>query len=397
MVNPLTSAVASDTFMRTVWQRKPALIRQALSTTEVTDLLRAETGRDSAQGCLSTDSMRQLALSDEIESRLITRRGKRWSLHHGPFEPEELPTDRQKAWTLLIQSVDHHLDRASDLLHRFNFIPQARLDDLMISIAGDQGGVGPHLDSYDVFLLQLTGRRRWTLGKPGHYTFQPDQPVKLVTEFEPVESLEVAPGDILYVPPGWVHDGVALGPCSTASIGFRSPNRAEFLSAWLSEQAESLQEHDPGTQYTDRRAAAQPQAWRKHPAGISDDMNATLHDWIANWRPDKKWDQAFIGRFLTEPKAHVWFDRPSKAASRRFADNAKRNGVKLHRKSRISFRRQSLFINGEAIAVQGKLPAALKSLANDRALNDAACGEIWPAFGQMLQAWFDAGWLQIKT
>jgi len=350
-----------------------------------------------ADAPLTPETMRKLALSDEIESRLISRRGKRWSLSHGPFDAEELPEDRKKAWTLLVQSVDHHLERASQLLHRFNFIPQARLDDLMISIAGDQGGVGPHLDSYDVFLLQLSGSRRWTLGKPGDYKFQAGQPVKLVTSFEPSQTHDLVAGDMLYVPPGWVHDGVALGACATASIGFRAPNRAEFLSAWLSEQAEHLCERDQGVHYSDRQAAAKPQSWRKNSGAISDDLNLALTDWIAQWRPDKKLNQDAIGRFLTEPKAHVWFDRPSDSACRRFEGDAKRNGVKLHRKTRISFHKQRLFINGEALAVPGKLPAQLKGLANHRWLSSADCRVLWPDCGVDLQGWFDAGWLQVNT
>jgi len=397
MVNPLTGTKASDAFMQSVWQRKPALIRQALSTDEVAELLKPGAKRNCADAPLSPEAMRDLALNDEVESRLISRRGKRWSLTHGPFEAQDLPSDRKKGWTLLIQSVDHHLERASQLLHRFNFIPQARLDDLMISIASDQGGVGPHLDSYDVFLLQLSGSRRWTLGKPGNYEFQEDQPVKLVTSFEPWETHDLVAGDMLYVPPGWVHDGVALGPCATASIGFRSPNRAEFLSAWLSEQADRLYDQDKGVQYSDRQAAAKPQSWRKNPAAISDDLNLALADWIAQWRPDKKLNEDIIGRFLTEPKAHVWFDRPTDSTCRRFEGDAKRNGVKLHRKTRISFRKRTLFINGEAVAVPGKLPAQLKELANHRRLGSAACRVVWPELGADLQQWFDAGWVQIAT
>lgn len=397
MVNPLTGTKASDAFMRAAWQRQAALIRQALSPDELAELLAPAAGSDPADAPLTPQTMRELALSDEVESRLISRRGKRWSLTHGPFDSEDLPGDSKKAWTLLVQSVDHHLERASQLLHRFNFIPQARLDDLMISIAGDQGGVGPHLDSYDVFLLQLSGSRRWTLGKPGDYEYQQDQPVKLVTSFEPTQTYDLVAGDMLYVPPGWVHDGVALGACATASIGFRAPNRAEFLSAWLNEQAEQLYQQDKGVQYSDRKAAATPQPWRQNPGAISDDLNLALTDWIAQWRPDKKLSQDVIGRFLTEPKAHVWFDRPSDSACRRFEGDAKRNGVKLHRKTRISFRKQRLFINGEALSTPGKLPAQLKHLANHRRLGSVDCSVLWPDFGNDFQQWFDAGWLQPDT
>lgn len=351
---------------------------------------------------LNESMMRTLAGQDETESRLIRRRGRKWRLDHGPFEPTELPEATDRRWTLLVQGVDQHLDQASDLLHRFNFLPQVRLDDLMISIAGDQGGVGPHTDSYDVFLVQLEGVRQWTLGAPGDYPLQANQPLKLIESFEPLTTLTLAPGDMLYVPPGWIHDGIAQGCCTTASVGFRAPARTEVLSAWLQSSADRVVESsdDVSVQYGDAQPANDGNAartWRRLPGQIPPAMDEVLQSWINDWKPGKTEIKTFIGCYLTEPHASVWFDRPPDSQLDQFETDAKRNGVKLDRRTRISFRERSVFINGEAFATTAPLPAELKTLANGRSLNAAACAALWAASDESidwLTQWFEAGWLQ---
>lgn len=400
-VNPLDGTAQSDRFLREFWQQKPAVIRQALSPAELDHLTIEQRKADPAEQGLTESVMRALACDDETESRLIRRRGKRWQLEHGPFEANALPSTATRRWTLLVQGVDQHLERASELLHRFNFVPQARLDDLMISIASDQGGVGPHLDSYDVFLLQLHGTRRWTLGKPGDYDLQADQPIRLVNSFKPYDSLNLVPGDMLYVPPGWVHDGVAQGPCVTASIGFRAPAHHELLAAWLQECADHLfadsdaqpSEHPP--QFSDRLAAAKPAAWRRNPGQLPTPMVTELTGWLDAWQPKATMMEDFIGRYLTEPKATVWFDRPASKACNKFKTDAKRNGVKLDRRSRVSFRARVVYINGEETRSIKALPPLLKQLLNQRQLNASDCESLWPDAGDWLAQWHEAGWLQI--
>src|SRR5690606_28554951 len=180
-----------------------------------------------------------LASDDSVESRLIARRRGRWSLEHGPFEPERLPSLSGRDWTLLVQGADLHSDAARALLSRFRFVPDARLDDLMISLAADGGGVGPHQDSYDVFLLQAWGRRRWRIGRVAEPQLVPGLPLRVLANFEAEREWLLEPGDMLYLPPGWGHDGIAEGPCMTCSVGFRAPSRHEFLAAFLAEAADS--------------------------------------------------------------------------------------------------------------------------------------------------------------
>src|SRR5690606_26400779 len=192
-VAPLGS-LSVDEFMRRHWQRRPLLIRQAIP---------------GFTPPLDPRQLVELAADDDVESRLVTRRRGRWALEHGPFEPEDVPALTRRDWTLLVQGVDLHVDAAHALLARFRFVPDARLDDLMISLAGDGGGVGPHVDSYDVFLLQAWGRRRWRIGPVRQPRLVEGLPLKILDGFEPDEEWVLEPGDMLYLPPGWGHDGIA--------------------------------------------------------------------------------------------------------------------------------------------------------------------------------------------
>ena len=219
-----------DEFLRDHWQRKPLLVRAALP-----DL----------QPPCDAAALIELAGQDDVQSRLVTAFRGRWQLDHGPFEAGGVPPLSHRRWTLLVQGVNLHLDAAEALLSRFRFIPDARLDDLMISLASDQGGVGPHVDSYDVFLVQLWGRRRWRIAPPGNDQLRTGLPLKILERFNPTDDWVLEPGDMLYLPPGWAHDGTALGPCMTGSIGFRAPSRHEFLREFLTDAAESIQGRDP--------------------------------------------------------------------------------------------------------------------------------------------------------
>src|SRR5436190_12669774 len=206
LATPLLGGLSPQAFMRRHWQKRPLLIRQALPDVAA-PLSRAE--------------LFALAAAEGVESRLIRQRGAGWTLRHGPFTRRQLPSLTQPGWTLLVQGVDLHVDAAHQLLSRFRFVPDARLDDLMVSFATDGGGVGPHFDSYDVFLLQVQGRRRWRIGRQKDLALREGAPLKILAAFEPEEEHVLEPGDMLYLPPLWAHDGEALGECQTYSIGFR--------------------------------------------------------------------------------------------------------------------------------------------------------------------------------
>ena len=211
--------VSLEQFLAEYWQKKPLLIRNALP------------------GCsppIAADELAGLACEDQVESRLILHDGSggKWDLTHGPFDEETFCALPEKHWTLLVQAVDFWVPEAAKFLDQFNFIPNWRLDDLMISLSGDGGGVGPHFDHYDVFLAQVSGRRQWEVG--GMFDEQspcrPDTPVMILTDWTPEQRWILDPGDVLYVPPRVGHSGIAVGEdCMTCSVGFRASSHADML------------------------------------------------------------------------------------------------------------------------------------------------------------------------
>ena len=219
----LLGGLSPQAFMKRHWQKKPLLIRQAIP---------------GFQPLLDRAALFELASRDGVESRLIARERKRgkaaWRFRHGPFARRALPPLKQPDWSLLVQGVDLHVDAVHALMNQFRFVPDGRLDDLMISYASDGGGVGPHFDSYDVFLLQAQGRRRWQIGRQRDLTLRDDVPLKILANFVAEQEFVLGPGDMLYLPPRYAHDGVAVGAdCMTYSIGFRSPQKGELARELL--------------------------------------------------------------------------------------------------------------------------------------------------------------------
>jgi 50S ribosomal protein L16 3-hydroxylase len=358
-------------FLREVWQRKPLLLRQAFpGLTPV----------------LSRAQLFALAGHADVESRLVQRHGRRWQLDHGPFGRRQLPPITQRNWTLLVQGVNLHSDAASELLSQFRFIPDARLDDLMISWASDGGGVGPHQDAYDVFLLQAAGRRRWRIGPVTDPTLQPGKPVKLLAHFEPEQDLIVEPGDMLYLPPGWGHDGIAVGSdCMTYSIGFRAPPQGELLREVLWQLAES--QHG-GPLYTD--PPLHPGA---APALLPKAMVRFAAQAFAQLKPDAAVFEAVLGSYLTTPKPQVWFERsPQTAAQLRRA--CLHSGCRLDRRSRMLYTAQAVFFNGEAVEGELAASALLRTLADRQRLSAEQVQQASAAERAALVQWCEQGWLQ---
>ena len=215
----------SAAFMRTAWHRHARLVRAALPR---------------FTGPFTRASLCALAARDDVESRLVVREGRRWRVEHGPFARRALAQLPARAWTLLVQGTNLVDARADALMRRFAFVPYARLDDLMVSYAAPGGGVGAHLDSYDVFLLQGFGRRRWRWGVPHDTRLRGGLPLKILARFSPTHEAVLAPGDMLYLPPNVAHDGVALDACTTYSIGFRAPAAWELGAAFLEHLADTL-------------------------------------------------------------------------------------------------------------------------------------------------------------
>lgn len=342
----LLGGMNPDTFLADYWQKQPLLVRQALP---------------GFGPWLDRQSLSDLACRDDAESRLVRVQRGRWHLDHGPFEPEDLDALPARGWSLLVSGVNHLLPAADRLLHAFNFVPYARLDDLMVSYAPPGGGVGPHFDSYDVFLIQGQGRRRWEISSQDDLELVAGAPLRILKHFTAEQSWILEPGDMLYLPPRFAHNGVALDACMTWSVGFRAPTAQEMLSQFLVYLQDHLEVEgmyaDPGL----RRP--------RHPGQIPTDL---LH-WAEQVIRAAAWGKTeigdFLGRYLSEPKAHVFFDPPPRPlSSQRFAKAALQRGVRLDPRSQFLYRDKAFFMNGERIEASGKTATALVELADRREL-----------------------------
>jgi 50S ribosomal protein L16 3-hydroxylase len=365
-------ALSVEQFMRRHWQREPLVVRGAIP---------------GFASPIEPARLFELAASDEVESRLVTAFEGRWAMRRGPLA--RLPARRRPGWTLLVQGVDLHDDAMHALMQRFRFVPDARLDDLMVSFATDGGGVGPHVDAYDVFLLQARGTRRWRVTPPGDVTLVEGAPLKLLADFEPTAEWVLEPGDMLYLPPGWGHDGTAVGECMTFSIGFRAPSRLEFLSAFLAAAGDAPGGRDP--RFGDRARAP-----TRHPGGLPDDLAGTLRDWATGWRASAAEVERFVGCYLTEPKPTVWFDPPApRMTAARFGALAGRGGLRLDRRTRMAWRGTVVFVNGEALDAPATARRWLRALADRRALTAAECLRAFASapLAAILHCWYEAGWL----
>ena len=363
--------ISPDAFLRRHWQRRPLLLRQALP------------GFSSP---LSRAELFALAGADDAEARLVQRDGGDWSVRHGPFGARALPPLRRPQWTLLVQGVDLLDDRVAGLLERFRFIPDARLDDIMISWASDGGGVGPHVDDYDVFLLQAQGRRRWRLGPVRDTSMRSGQALKLLRHFEPDTDVVVEPGDLLYLPPGWGHDGIAVGPCMTYSVGFRAPPAGELMRQLLWKLAD---DQPGGPRYSDRgRIDA---AVAEHPARLPDDMVDFLQRAFERLRPGRRAFAQALGEILTEPKSQVWFDADATPPAQ-LRRALRRGGLRLDRRSRMLYSSDAVMINGERVDAPLARARLLRKLADRRALDATDWAAADDALRAQLLEWCAQGW-----
>ena len=358
-------------FMRRHWQRRPLLIRGALPQ---------------FQDPLRPAEVIALAQSQDAQSRLVRRRGAEWTLDHGPFSASRFKQLPRRDWTVLVQDTNHFSTRADRLLAWFDFIPHARVDDVMVSYAVPGGGVGPHVDSYDVFLLQGHGRRRWQISGQEDHTFVPGLPLRILENFKAEEEWVLEAGDMLYLPPGVAHNGIAESECLTWSIGFRAPTDAELVAAFLDHLHEQL---EPEGQYTD--AGAAPAA---HPGEVPQALLEHAAEALARIRwtgPDVR---AFAGRFLSEPKQHVFFSPPRRPMSRaQFAARGAKRGIALEARTRLLFSGTMFFINGEAAQVAPPAHATIKRLADDRII--AGPIKAPAAFWDTAHEWYLQGFLDL--
>ncbi|HJV03118.1 MAG TPA: cupin domain-containing protein [Burkholderiaceae bacterium] len=368
---PLLGNITPAQFLSEYWHKKPLLIRQAIP---------------GFKPLVSLDTLQAMATKDHVESRLVTSTGGHWNLQHGPLE--HLPPRTQKEWTLLVQGVNLHDAKADALLRQFRFLPDARLDDLMISFATDGGGVGPHFDSYDVFLLQAQGQRRWRIGPQKDLSLIEGLPLKILSKFKPNEEYVLEPGDMLYLPPHYAHDGVAIGDCQTYSIGFRSPSYQELGEAFLQFMADSI---DLPGRYADPELEA-----TSKPAEIPRHMLDTIADELNKVRFTEDDVTIFLGEHLSEPKHNVFFTGPAKPLTvGKFAEAAAKKGLVLSRKTQMLYRGKHVFINGESFAIGRADKVTLEALANQRALDGSAIASASDDVMDALYTWYQDGWIEL--
>ena len=362
-------------FMREVWQRRPLLIRQALPA---------------LASPVTREQLFELAARDDVQARCLTAFGGRWRLAHGPFERAALPPLTRPNWTVLVQGLDLHLPAAHSLLQRFRFIADARLDDLMASYATDGGGVGPHVDSYDVFLIQAQGRRRWRISRQRDLALLDGLPLKILASFRPSAEWVLEPGDVLYLPPGVAHDGVALGECITLSVGFRAPAWQELVEPWFLQQAERTRlagrYGDPGTAPTPR------------PGRLPSAMIEETWQHLSRLRPRRSDAVEMLLAQLTEPKPQVIFERPRRPSSLTVFSQAAAQGrlrLRADLRSRLLYAGRRFAINGEVYPPAAFDPR-LARLADARQLDADSLRGAPAKLLQLLHEWLVAGWLRVE-
>ncbi len=356
-------------FMKRHWQRKPLLVRQAIPN---------------FSPLLSRSELFDLAGQDGVESRLVVGadEGRRaWQMQRGPFKRRAIPKLSERDWTLLVQGVDLHDDAVADLMQKFRFVPDARLDDVMISYASDGGGVGPHFDSYDVFLLQAHGQRRWRIGRQKDLSLSPGLPLKVLAHFNPEQEFVLNPGDMLYLPPRYAHDGEAMGECMTYSVGFRVPQFAELGREILLRLSESLEENLPLEWYRDPDQIAV-----QRPGAIPTAMQLFAKKVVQRALKDPLALDRALGEWMTEPKASVWFEThevPRKLTT-----------VRLHRRSRMMYDKHHIFLNGESWRASGQDARLMRQLADQRELSPETLSLASADALELLTQWHMDGWLE---
>ncbi len=330
----------ADVFLRDYWQKKPLLIRNPWAAWS---------------NPMTPDELAGLACESDVESRLIRQARAQWKVEHGPV-PETRFTKLGKApWTLLVQAVDHHVPEVAALIAPFRFIPNWRIDDVMVSYASDGGGVGPHFDQYDVFLIQGLGQRRWQIGGlcDADTPLLPHDDLRLLADFRPTDEWVLGPGDMLYVPPGFAHNGVAVGDdCMTYSVGFRAPSRSELIAHFcdhlLAELADDDRFADPGL------------VSQTNPGEISAAALTRLQAMVTETLADKQAFARWFGSYTSTPKypEFDWApDNELSDAELRGLIGAGRS-VRRNAASRFAFVRQGegavlLFVDGQSFDCAG--------------------------------------------
>ncbi|MGE3691011.1 MAG: cupin domain-containing protein [Novosphingobium sp.] len=368
----------STRFLRDTWQQHPLLIRNPWAAW---------------RNPLEPDELAGLACEDGVESRLITHSRKALRSEHGPFAEKRFGKLGKAPWSLLVQAADHHAPQVAELIAPFRFIPNWRIDDVMVSYASDGGGVGPHFDQYDVFLVQGLGRRRWQLGArcDEDTPLLPHDDLRLLARFEPTAEWLLEPGDILYIPPGVAHNGIAEGDgCMTYSIGFRAPSRAELIAGWCDDLVAGLED---GDRYADPGLPAQD-----NPGEISPAALAALQAMVTEKLADRAAFARWFGAFATTRKYPDLDWHPDEPMEQAQVRALLEGGADLIRNpaSRFSFIRGeagavSLFVDGECHECHGEAGLLAERLCASERLAGAADRQSPDAVAELIAGLFNRG------
>jgi 50S ribosomal protein L16 3-hydroxylase len=374
-------------FLSEYWHKKPLLIKNAIP---------------GFTGLLSPEELAGLACEEEVQSRIVEEINGQWHASHGPFDDEDfarLPEkpDPEHRWTLLVQTVNHYLPEASELLQQFDFIPYARLDDLMVSYAPDGGGVGPHFDSYDVFLLQGQGKRLWRVSEQTDLELIEGAPLRILKNFDTAQEWLLEAGDMLYLPPQLAHWGIAVSDgkndCMTYSIGFRAPKNQELATEFLGYMQDKLNQEQLtlAGMYEDADLCLQD-----HAAEISADMVTKVAENLKKIQWSNTDVADFLGSYLSEPKPDVVFEVNKKMSQSNFNKSLAKYGIRLDLKSQMLFSGNRFYLNGEVVTFTDKSAVILTKLADNRelSLDDMNHSQITDEpLLQQLHEWYLAGYL----
>jgi len=347
--NHILGKISNDVFLKKYWQKKPLLIRDAIKN---------------FKSPITEKDLFRIAQNENAISRLIEFKRGIWQVKYGPFKKLDLPKKINTPWTILVQNMNHHLPFAESFLNLFKFIPYARLDDLMVSFATKKGSVGPHFDSYDVFLFQAKGEREWKISEQKKFSLDKKSAIKIITNFKVKNTWVLKPGDLLYLPPNVGHWGVSQSDdCLTYSIGFRAPGTFEIQSKFLDFIQDNLITNKNDL-YRDPNLNLQ-----KNPAEINSNMIKKIQRIVNQLRWNTNSINNFIGQLLTEPIEGAVFETSKSMTVEVFIKDLVKKPLKLNPKTRMLFIKNNFYINGELIEADKKSIMYLKQLANDREIS----------------------------
>lgn len=347
-MNTILGDISPEQFLKEYWQKRPLLIRGAFSSALVA-------GEDAL---ITAEELAGYSLEDDIESRLIQNHNADWQLEHGPLEESRFSELAEENWTLLVQSLDYFHPPLRELIKACNFIPRWRLDDVMVSYATDGGGVGPHLDKYDVFLIQGEGQRRWRVGHKNQATTA-NNPHPQIAQIEPFEAdmdIIVNPGDMLYIPPNTPHWGESIGNSICYSVGFRAPSIGGVIQKLM-----QLPQTDFDRLWSDENRLT----IQSHSGELTDDMSQWAQQQVNQlWTADD-YLMAF-GKEVTELKYPEMLEVPTDDELSDWIALALHEGIKAESLARMTYIEREaelwLFINGECKPMDSSLASIVRQL-----------------------------------